>query len=93
MAPALSRRLSTATARVRSQVRLSGICDGQSGTGDVFLRVLPFPLTILIPPTAPQSLIILSLMLFNLHFDSVAKFEEKLKRKIQQRQKGKESNK
>jgi hypothetical protein len=35
-------------------------CGRQSGTGTGFLRVLRFPLPILIPPTAPDSLIILS---------------------------------
>jgi hypothetical protein len=43
----------TAAARVRSQVRSCGFCGGQSGTGVGFLRVLRFPLPILIPPTAP----------------------------------------
>jgi hypothetical protein len=43
----------TAAARVRSQVRSCGISGGQSGTGAGFLRVLRFPLPILIPPTAP----------------------------------------
>jgi hypothetical protein len=52
-AQAVSRRLPTAAARVRSQVRSCGICVGQTGTGAGFLRVLRFPLTILIPPTAP----------------------------------------
>jgi hypothetical protein len=46
--------LTTAT-RVRSQVRSCGICGGQSGTGASFLRVLWFPLPILILPTAPHS--------------------------------------
>jgi hypothetical protein len=47
--------LPTAAARVRAQFRLCGICDGQSGTGAAFLRVLLFPLPFLIPPTAPHS--------------------------------------
>jgi hypothetical protein len=48
-------RLPTAAARVPSQVRISGVCGGQSGTGAGFLRILQFPLPILIPPTAPYS--------------------------------------
>jgi hypothetical protein len=38
--------------RVRAQVRL---CGRQTGTGVDFLRVLRFPLPILIPLTAPHS--------------------------------------
>jgi hypothetical protein len=52
---AVSRRLPTEAARVRARVRLCGICGGQSGTGEGFLRVLWFPLPIRIPPIAPQS--------------------------------------
>jgi hypothetical protein len=52
---AVSRRLPTAAARVRSQARSHGIFGGQSGTGPGSLRVLRFPLPILIPPTAPHS--------------------------------------
>jgi hypothetical protein len=54
-AQAVNRRLPTAAARVRTQVRLCGICGGQSGTGAGFLRVLRFLLPILVPPTAPHS--------------------------------------
>jgi hypothetical protein len=52
---AVSHRLLTAAARVRTQVGSCGICGGQSGTGAGFLRVLRFPLPILILPTAPHS--------------------------------------
>jgi hypothetical protein len=55
IAQAVSRRLPTAAARVRAQVRSCGICGGQRGTGIGFLRVLRFPLPVLIPPTAPHS--------------------------------------
>jgi hypothetical protein len=55
IAEAVSRWLPTAAARVQSQVWSSGICDGQSGAGAGFLRVLRFPLPIFIPPIAPQS--------------------------------------
>jgi hypothetical protein len=55
IAQEVSRRLPTAAARVRAQVRSCGICGGQSGTGACFLRVLRFLLPILIPPIAPHS--------------------------------------
>jgi hypothetical protein len=48
------RRHPTAAARIRAQVGSCEICGGQSGTGAGFLRVLQFPLPILIPPTAPH---------------------------------------
>jgi hypothetical protein len=51
----VSRRLPTAAARVRVQVRSCGIYGGQSGTGACFLRVLWFVLSILTPLTAPHS--------------------------------------
>jgi hypothetical protein len=40
------------------QIMSCGICGGQSGTGASFLRVLLFPLSILIPLNAPYSFII-----------------------------------
>jgi hypothetical protein len=48
IAQAVSRRLLNAATRVRDQVKLCGICDGQSGTWAGFLRVLRFSLTIFI---------------------------------------------
>jgi hypothetical protein len=38
-----------------SLILSSGICDGQSGAGAGFLRVLRFPLPIFIPPNSPSS--------------------------------------
>jgi hypothetical protein len=54
-AQAVSRRFPTVAARVRARVRSYGICGGQIRTGAGFLRVLRFPLTIVITPIAPQS--------------------------------------
>jgi hypothetical protein len=55
IAQAVSRQLPITAARVRAQLKSCGICAGQIGTGAGFLGVLPFPLPILIPPTAPHS--------------------------------------
>jgi hypothetical protein len=43
IAQAVSRRLPTAAARVRAQVRSCGICGGQSSTRVGFLQVFRFP--------------------------------------------------
>jgi hypothetical protein len=43
IAQAVSRRLPIAAARVRAQVTSCGICDGRSGTGAGFFRVIRFP--------------------------------------------------
>jgi hypothetical protein len=40
--------------RAVTHVRSCGICGGQNGTGAGFVRVLQFPLPILIPPNVPS---------------------------------------
>jgi hypothetical protein len=54
VAQAVSRWLHTAETRVRV-CAACGICGGQSSTGAGFLRVLQFPLPIIIPPISPSS--------------------------------------
>jgi hypothetical protein len=73
IARAVSRLLHTAAARAGSQVRSCDILCGQSGTGADNLRVLRFPLPILIPPAVPCSLIILSSTLYGPVTDSAIK--------------------
>jgi hypothetical protein len=51
----VSRRLSTAAARVRARAWSCGIYGGQSTTRAGFLQVFRFPLSIFIPPTASHS--------------------------------------
>jgi hypothetical protein len=57
VAQAVSSWLPTAAARVHARVWLSGICGEQSGAGAGagFLRVLRFPIPILIPQNYPSS--------------------------------------
>jgi hypothetical protein len=55
IAQSVSRRHPTEAARVQSQVKSCGICGGQRGIQERFLRVLRFPLPIHIPP-APSHL-------------------------------------
>jgi hypothetical protein len=54
LAQAVSPWLPTTTARLRVRTAC-GVCGGQSGTGARFLRVLRFPLPIIIPPISPSS--------------------------------------
>jgi hypothetical protein len=53
--------------------RSSGFCGGQSDTWVGFLRVLRLPLLLLVPPTAPHSLITSHAKLHRLDSDSVVK--------------------
>jgi hypothetical protein len=55
MAQAASRRLPTAAPLVRAQLRLCGICGGQSDSRGGFLILLRFPPPIHIPPATPHS--------------------------------------
>jgi hypothetical protein len=71
-----------AEAHVQSYVRSWAICGGQSGTGAGVLQVFHFLLPILIPPTAPYSLVILSSTLHSLDNDSAIKQE--INKKTQQ---------
>jgi hypothetical protein len=57
LAQVVSRRLPTAAARIRAQVRSRGICGGQSDTGVGFLRVVRFRLPIRIPQSSSPSII------------------------------------
>jgi hypothetical protein len=62
----------TVVTQVQSQVRSWGICGEQSGTGADFLWVLQSSLPIFIPPTAPYSLMNLS-MLYSLNTHTTIK--------------------
>jgi hypothetical protein len=55
IAQAVSNRLPTTAALVRAHVKSCGICGGKCGTRADFLRVLRFPLPILISQAAPHS--------------------------------------
>jgi hypothetical protein len=59
IAQAVSRRLPTAEARVRSRISLCGICSGQSGIGAGFLRMLGFPRPVLHAPLSYIFIIII----------------------------------
>jgi hypothetical protein len=67
----VSRRLPTATARVRYQIMSHEICSEQSSVGAGFLQALWFPPPILIPPTALYLLIIVTSTVCSLTTESV----------------------
>jgi hypothetical protein len=67
----VSYQLHATAALVLSQVRPCGICGGRSVIG-VGLRVLRFPMPLLIPATASNSLIVLTSMEHGLIPDIVA---------------------
>jgi hypothetical protein len=66
-------RLLTTAAQVRSQVKPFRICGGQSDIGAGFLQVLRFFVPVLMAPTVPYSLIILSWTLCNLSVNGIVK--------------------
>jgi hypothetical protein len=51
---AVSRQLPNVMAQFRFQVRASGFCGGQNGIEVGIIRILRFPLQILIPPSTPH---------------------------------------
>jgi hypothetical protein len=69
----VSHLLPTAAATVRTHDKTSGIYAGLSVTGEDFLRVLQFPLSILFPSTAPHSFIIPTSKLYSPNIDIVNK--------------------
>jgi hypothetical protein len=64
---------STRALLVRSQLRPRDICGSRSGYGVGFLRVFELPLAIIIPQTAPHSLLLLSWTLQSLDTDSLVR--------------------
>jgi hypothetical protein len=58
-----SSHIPTAVPRVRAQVKLCEVYGGISATGQHTFECFCFPLSILIPPTTPYSLTVLSLTL------------------------------
>jgi hypothetical protein len=69
MAQAVSRQPLTTEAWVRTQVGSCGICDGQSGTGHVSLRVFRFSPVTIIPPW-------LSMLIYNVRDEQKARWPQ-----------------
>jgi hypothetical protein len=83
-AQVISPKLLTVVTWFHPQVTPCMLCGRLSGTSAGFLQALWFPLPILIPPTAPHSLLDLSLTLYSLYTDSITKYQTLLSQPISQ---------
>jgi hypothetical protein len=71
IAQVISYRFHTVADRVWSQITSRGVCGGKFGILVGFIQVLQSPMTILMLPSAPRSIMILSHLLYGLHNNPV----------------------